>query len=72
MSHRKPTTHELIEAHDEVRRCASEVARKFKNTVGGDRYAWTGSMNLVDDLREAIEAVEGMQIAGVPESSGSR
>lgn len=66
MSYRKPTDKELIEAYDNVRRHAGEVARMMKDTVGGDHYAFTGSMNTVDDLRDAIEDVEGLLIVGAP------
>lgn len=65
-NYRKPTNQELLDAYDEVRRCAGEVSRKFKDTVGGDQYVYVGSMNTVDDLREALETVEGMLIVGVP------
>ena len=63
----KPSAAELLALYDGVRRTAGEVARKFKDTVGGDTYGWTGSMNDVDNLRVALDDLENEIIARMPD-----
>lgn len=51
-----------IGLHTKVRRLAREVLRKMKDR--GDHYTYEGGMNLIEDLREAVDAVEGYEIMG--------
>jgi hypothetical protein len=51
-----------IRLHTEVRRCAREVLRKFKDR--GDHYEYVGGMNTINDLEAAVDAVEGYEITG--------
>lgn len=67
MPKENPSATELLVLYDEVRRCAGEVARKFKDTVGGDQYGWTGSMNDVDNLRVALDDLENELIQRMPD-----
>ena len=63
----KPSAAELLALSDEVHRCAGEVSRKFKETVGGDQYGWTGGMNDVDNLRAALDDLENELISRMPD-----
>ena len=63
----KPSAAELLALYDQVRLFANEVARKFKDTVGGDTYGWTGSMNDVDNLRAALDDLENELIQRMPD-----
>ena len=71
MPKHKPSAAELLALYEEVRRCAGEVSRKFKDTVGGDTYDWTGSMNAVDNLRVALDDLENELIARMPDEDES-
>lgn len=63
----KPSAAELLALYDQVRLFANMVALKFKETVGGDTYGWTGSMNDVDNLREALDDLENELIQRMPD-----
>ncbi len=67
MPKEKPSAAELLALYDQVRTFAVLVSRKFKETVGGDAYGWTGSMNDVDNLRAALDDLENEIIARMPD-----
>jgi hypothetical protein len=58
---------ELISLYDEVRRTAQTISDKFKETVGGDQYGWTGSMNDVENLRGALDDLDNAIIERMPD-----
>ncbi len=51
---------ELIRRYDNLRSMAQNLQRKFRNR--GDHYEFTGGMNDVEMLRDAIDEVEGYMI----------
>ncbi len=67
MADHKPSAAEVLALYDQVRLFANMVACKFKETVGGDAYGWTGSMNDVDNLRAALDDLENELIAQMPD-----
>jgi len=71
MAYRKPTDKELIESYDRLRLYAGQVGRAMKATAGGDKYNYIGGMNPVDDMRDALEEVEGLLIVGAPTEPGT-
>lgn len=62
---RKATDREKIDALNQVRIWAGQVAIDMKDTVGGDQYVYTGGMNAVDHMRDAIDKANTVLSFGV-------
>lgn len=61
----KPTFEEFVEAAGTLRELAQNLAKHFKDE--GDHYVYTGSMNLVETLRDAAHTVSDMELALMPD-----
>lgn len=45
------TVQEVLEVLNDIRRCSEAIVGEFKDV--GDHYEYVGSMNAVEDLRDA-------------------
>ena len=52
----------LLLRYDRVRSFAHLIQREIKSNPGGDAYVYTGSMDLVEALRESLDDLEGYVI----------
>jgi len=64
--YRKPTSHELIEAYENIRIAALAINGGLELSAAEDEYTYRGSMNAVENFRNAIAEFDGLRIVGVP------
>ena len=59
----KPSVFDRLEAYDTLRMMAQEVAAGLKLTKAGDSCRYVGSMQAVEDFKDALCRVDELEIA---------